>query len=445
MKSLRRRLLVWLLPATLLSGIFASAATYWGALSELDELLNDQLKVIARHVVVDSTGRLSLEGVRPGEADRLSGQLSHGVLLQVWRGNSIVFSSDPDASLPPPRALGSIKLQASGQEWRTYVSKDGDTIIRVGQVQRARWDAIAEIALHLFWPVLSLIPVLALSVWFGIGYGLRPLRDIVVSLRRRDANNMHSINTKGMPAEVAPLVDALNDLLARLHQAFTTQKHFIADAAHELRTPIMGLGLQAELLPKAANDRERDLIVNQLRTGTARLSHLAEQLLTLARLGPEARVEMSALDLNALCKSVVVDRARMATAQGIDLGLVAEEHVSVSGDTENLRILLNNLVDNAIRYAGAGARVDIVVRREGQAPIAEVKDDGPGIPASEKPMIWDRFYRGSGHSVTGSGLGMSIVKRIAEQHGAEVFLAEGLGGRGLTVGLRFPSSTLRTN
>ncbi|MDR3097199.1 MAG: two-component sensor histidine kinase [Paraburkholderia sp.] len=438
MSSLRRRLLLWLLPATLLAGMLASAATWWGSLGEIDEILNDQMKTIAQHVVVDDDGRLSLTGTdRKG---RLSGRKSHGVLLQVWENRKLVFSSDPDAALPPPQGPGYADVSVDGQVWHTWVSTSGAMLVRVAQARLARWEALAEVSMHLFWPVLSLVPVVALLLWFGIGYGLRPLRQVASGLKRRDANNMRTIETSQMPNEVKPLVDALNDLLVRLDHAFTLQKHFIADAAHELRTPIMGLGLQAELLPKAESAQEHDEIVMQIRSGTERLAHLVAQLLTLARLDPDtSREARQEVDLTALARSVVADRVHLAEASQIDLGLAGGQAVSmiIGGYGENLRVLLNNLVDNAIRYAGAHARVDVAVRQEGPCAVLEVSDNGPGIPEADRARVWERFYRGSGHAASGSGLGLSIVRRIAEQHQASVTLDSGPDGHGLTVRVRF--------
>ena len=439
MSSLRRRLLLWLLPATLLAGALASAATWWGSLNDLDELLNDQMKAIAQHVVVDAGGRLSLTGVdRKG---RLSGRKSHGVLLQVWQDQKLVFTSDPDSPpLSPPQGPGLADETVDGQVWHTFVTRSGDTLVRVAQVRLARWEALAEISVHQFWPVLSLAPVIALFLWFGIGYGLQPLRKITDGLKRRDANNMQAIETAAMPTEVKPLVDALNDLLQRLDHAFTLQKQFIADAAHELRTPIMGLGLQAELLPQAANAQERDELVESIRTGTVQLTHLAGQLLTLARIDPDAgRTDWQGVDLTQLARSVVADRERLAEANRIDLGVVGTQSAVVRGSGDNLRVLLNNLVDNAIRYAGAHARVDVTVRRDSPYVVLEVSDNGPGIPEADQARAWERFYRGSGHAGTGSGLGLSIVRRVAEQHHASVALETGLEGRGLTVRVRFPA------
>lgn len=446
MKSLRRRLLWWLLPTALVTGLLASAATYRGALNELDELLNDQLKAIAQHVVVEPDGQLSLRGMRGPNEDRLSGERSHAVLLQVWRNSIPVFSTDIDSPLPPPTRPGRADIVVQGQLWHTYVSRHGDVLVRVAQARRARWEAVAEIAMHLFWPVLSLLPVLALFLWFGIGYGLSPLREIAANLQRRDANNMQTIDTTATPGEVKPLVDALNELLVRLDQAFTTQRHFIADAAHELRTPIMGLGLQAELLPKALDPAERAVVTAQIQTATARLSHLAEQLLTLARLAPDSAPAVTAdVDLTSLARSVVSERSRLAQADSIDLGLVAAGPVRVRGNEESLRILLNNLVDNAIRYAGPLSRVDVVTRHDDNAPTLAVCDNGPGIAEQDRERVWERFYRASTHAATGSGLGLSIVRRIAEQHGATVALGDGPDGRGLAVCVRFPAAAPATH
>ncbi len=359
MASLRRRLLFWLLPATLLAGILASAATWLGAVSEIDDLLNDQMKTIARNVVVEDNGQLSLSG--KDHKDRLTGKKSHGVLLQVWQDGRPVFSTDPDASLPAPIAPGFSDVTVDSQVWHTFVTQSGRTRVRVAQARLARWEALASVTVHLFWPVLSLMPVIALFLWFGVTYGLRPLKQIAQGLKARDAANMQAIETTGMPTEIRPLVDGLNDLLSRLDHAFTAQKHFIADAAHELRTPVMGLGVQADLLPQATSDAERAEIITQIRAGTSRLTHLVTQLLALARLDPESdRQPRQRVHLNALARSVVAERAPFAESHGIDLGFTAAPtEVTILGYPENLRVMLNNLVDNAIRYAGEQATTSV--------------------------------------------------------------------------------------
>ncbi len=295
-------------------------------------------------------------------------------------------------------------------------------------------------AVHLFWPVLSLIPLLALFLWFGIGYGLKPLRQIASELAARNVMSMEPIATTSLPGEVKPLVQALNDLLQRLDQAFAMQRDFIADAAHELRTPIMALSIQTQLAQRATDETERQTALAQMQQGVARLGHLAQQLLTLARLEPEAPSPApQAVELTTLCKSVIMDHIRLAEARQIDLGLAEHEQAIVTGDPGNLRILLNNLVDNAIRYTTPQSKIDLAVRRDRHGTVLEVCDNGPGIAEAERSRVLERFYRGSNPSGAGSGLGLSIVKQIAEQHGATVSLDAGPEGHGLKVQIRFPN------
>lgn len=438
MNSLRRRLLLWLLPATFAAGAMASVGTYWGALLELDDLLNDQMRYIARHL------NLAGEQVSFDERNQRLGSTDEDkadeVLLQIWDGHGqLHYSSDPALQLPAPSSTGLSDVPYREQTWHTFVEQRGDRLIRVAQAQDARWEALAGLAVHLLWPVLSLLPLLALFLWFGIGYGLKPLHRIVAELAQRNASSLVPIPDVDLPREVRPLVAELNSLLKRLDQAFTQQKDFIADAAHELRTPIMALSLQADLARRAESEGERRATLVQLQAGVTRLAHLSQQLLTLARLEPQAQdVPWQPVPLSDLCKAVIADQIHQAEAKAIDLGLVSQDDACVLGDPDALRILLNNLVDNAIRHSPGGT-IDLAVRREGDLAILEVTDDGPGIPEAERARVLERFYRGAGQkSAQGSGLGLSIVERIAERHGARLSFGPGADGRGLQVRVHFP-------
>jgi two-component system OmpR family sensor kinase len=233
-----------------------------------------------------------------------------------------------------------------------------------------------------------------------------------------------------MPDEIAPLSAALNQLLARLSHAIDTQRAFVADAAHALRTPLAALQLQAQLVERADDGAARDQAIGKLRQGLERLTHLVTQLLTLARQEPGAALPAhEPVALDQLAASVVADMAQAALDRDIDLGLESGADPSpavVRGDAEALRILLTNLVDNALSYIPAGGRIDVAVRRsaDGRAVELVVSDNGPGIPAEERARVFDRFYRLADAPTGGSGLGLAIVAEIAQSHGARVLLED---------------------
>ncbi|WP_292502065.1 ATP-binding protein [Mesorhizobium sp.] len=433
--SLRRRLVLWFLPVTLLVGIVASIGTYWGAFLELQDLLDDQMQYVAEHVDVADGNRVSL--ISDGKQYQ---NKADEVLLEVWRGRKLDFTTDAGVILPPPERTGLVDVSFNGQTWHTFVGRRDDQLIRVGQAQDARWEALAGLSVHLFWPVLSLLPLLALFLWFGVGYGLKPLYRIIAELEQRDAESLAPIGPGPLPNEVKPLVDSLDGLLRRLDRAFTMQKHFIADAAHELRTPMMALSIQTQLVQTACTEEERKQALSQLETGVSRLTHLAEQLLTLARLEPQGQASVpQSVELLGLCKSVILDHIRLAEAKHVDLGLVTQDKVEIQGAPDTLGILLKNLVDNAIRYTPPCGAVDVAVRRKGNEVVLEVRDTGPGIPEAERACVLKRFYRCRNQNIQGSGLGLSIVQRIAEQHGARLVLGGGPDGNGLLAQVCFRS------
>lgn len=436
MTSLRRRLLMWLLPATLGVAALASVGSYWGATLELARLLDEQLRDVAEHVGIDD-GRLTVDRTNEPR-QRLSNERADEVLIEVWGGPRLRFTSDPALRLPLPGPPGLRDVVFDGQVWHTFVVRRGASLIRAAQARDARWEALARVAVNLLWPIAALIPALGACIWFGIGYGLRPLNRLAFELSSRDTNSWAPICPRPLPTEIEPLVEALNAMLRRLESAFDAQSDFIADAAHELRTPVMALSLHAGLAQQASTAEERDQALLQVRRGIDRLNHLARQLLTLARVGPGAQPMKNApVDLVALCRSVIIDRLALADAKSLELGLEAHRPVSIDGDLEKLRILLGNLLDNAIRYTPTHGHIGLVVQRDAAGVALSVQDDGPGIAAGERLRVLDRFYRGAEPSETGSGLGLAIVKRIVDEHAAVLSLEDAAGQRGLRVTVRF--------
>jgi len=271
---------------------------------------------------------------------------------------------------------------------------------------------------------------------------LSPLRRISTEVAHREPANLAPLEESGAPAEIAPLVRALNLLLARVEHTLESERRFTADAAHELRTPLAALKIQAQVALRAEQGEQRSLALENLLLGVDRATHLIEQLLTLARLEPAEGMPalMANCDLAVMARQVLAEQASAALDKEIELDLRAPDSVMIQGNTGMLGILLRNLVDNAIRYAPQQGRVSVSLLSGGGRVRLEVQDSGPGIPEQERQRVFDRFYRILGNAAAGSGLGLSIVKRIADLHGASLSLAAGEHGVGLKVSVDFSSA-----
>jgi two-component system OmpR family sensor kinase len=427
MSSLRTRLLAALLGAVLVAGVIASAATYYGARAEVGAMLDEEMRQVALslrdHAVLD-VSRLA-----PG-----SGDPNQRVVVQIWDPRGVaVYLSNAATPLPLSRAPGFSDLTHEGRQWRMYTARTGPQTIQVAQATSVRTELAAGAALRLLVPILAVLPLLALLVWFILDRGLAPLARVARAVGTRSPASLDPLPAVGLPGEVRPLVDALNELLARLGEAFTMQRRFAADAAHELRTPLTALALQIQLAERAGTDADRAAAFAKLKDGVKRASRLVQQLLALARLEPEAAESpFASVALDALAQSVVEELAPLAAAKSVTLAATRVEPVDAKGNDDALRLLSGNLVDNAIRYAPAGGRVEVRAFRRGADAVLEVADDGPGIPADERARVFDRFYRVPGTDAPGSGLGLAIARQVADLHHGRIELDDGLGGRGLT-------------
>ncbi|MHB8392836.1 MAG: sensor histidine kinase, partial [Acidobacteriaceae bacterium] len=254
---------------------------------------------------------------------------------------------------------------------------------------------------------------------------------------------MSPLSATHLPDEVAPMVTAVNDLLARLSLAMETQRQFIGDAAHELRTPLAAIQLQLQLVDRADSAAEREAALAELRSGIARAIHLVQQLLALARAEPQVvPVTPGTASVDELARAVVADYAALAVDRGVDLGIAHLEPAIVDVDADSLRVMLGNLVDNAIRYTPSGGRIDLSVTTMAGEAVLEVEDNGPGISAEHLSRVFDRFYREPGTQVPGSGLGLAIVKNIVERHRGRIALGFGSNGQGLRATVRFTLTSL---
>jgi len=278
-------------------------------------------------------------------------------------------------------------------------------------------------------------------VWYAIGRGLAPLSALRREIENRSHRDLSALPEDPAPQEVRPLIRAMNDLLQRLSKTLAAQQRFIADAAHQLRTPVAGIKTQTELAIRESQSGNAQIPLHQLHVATEQTTRLINQLLSLARAEPgtERAHFTERLDLNKLVREAATDWVPRALARNIDLGFDSPlESAMIEGDAFLLREMLNNLLDNAIRYTQSGGQVTVRIVPDAANIMLSVEDNGPGIPESERERVFERFYRVLGTGVDGCGLGLAIVREIAQRHGGEVTLGQGASGRGTLVRITFP-------
>ena len=433
MKSIRRRLLFWLLSGLALAVVAAGARMYTQTLDEANELFDYHLKQMAASLPNDAFGPLPPS--RAGEPD-----VEEGLVVQIWDRNGLqLYFSRPGSKLPQRAELGFSTVETPRGSWRVYSALEQNNVVQVAQPMSVRQNLAAGMALRALEPLLALLPLLAILIWLTVGRGLQPLDRIALALGRRTPDSLDALPEDGLPVEIVPLVHALNDLLARLARALESQKAFVADAAHELRTPLTAVQLQIQLAERAKTGDEREAAFAQLKQGQSRAAHLVQQLLTLARQEPGVAPQPhSAVDLAEVARLVVAEHAPLASDRNIDLGISREEPATISGDFEALRVMLGNLVDNALRCTPRGGTVDVALHLRDGTAVMEVCDTGPGIPAEDRKRVFDRFYRREMDHSSGSGLGLAIVKSIADRHHAGIVLEDRVPGPGLRVSISFP-------
>jgi len=278
-----------------------------------------------------------------------------------------------------------------------------------------------------------------LLVWFGLWRGLAPIRALQQRLRERAPDDLSPVDRRGTPEDIAPLIDAFNELLQRMHLNLESQRRFIASAAHQMKTPLAGMRTQSELALRESDPQELHERLQQISLGSQRATHLISQLLALARTeSPQQLGPRSPIDLVGLARETLMPWIDTALQRSIDLGLeAAPGPVLISGHAVLLRELINNLVDNALRYCPPGSTVTLKVQESGDTVELVVEDNGPGVPPGERERVFERFYRVLGHEADGSGLGLAIVKEIVDQHDATVSLEQTQPGSGACFRIRF--------
>jgi two-component system OmpR family sensor kinase len=444
MNSIRGTLLAWLLAGLALVAVVATVLTYVHTREEVGDIFDLQLKQLAYSTRIDDLVRGRPPTFAPPEGGSRVAGVSE-IVTQIWdRDGVLVYWSRPNAGLPVPATEGYSNVMQNGREWRVYTHVAGNHALQVAHAMDERREIATQTALRTLLPFAAMLPVLGVLIWYAVGLGLRPLEAMSRAVAKRRPDAMAPLAESSLPDELVPLAGSLNALLARLDEALAAQRRFTADAAHELRTPLAALKLQVELAERTQDATARAVAFDELKAGVDRAAHLVEQLLTMARLEPEAPARAFApVDLAAIAREAVVARAALAAGKGIDLGIARTATVAARGDAASLAMLIANLLDNALRYTPSGGRIDVAIDDDGGSALLSVVDTGPGIPAAERQQVFERFHRGAAAAGTpagsGSGLGLSIVRRIADAHDATVTLDDGPDGRGLAVRVRFPA------
>ncbi|WP_295548318.1 ATP-binding protein [uncultured Pseudacidovorax sp.] len=435
MRSLRARLLAFLLAAIVLAGGIQAAVTYRTVLREADAIFDYHMQQMALSLRSGLPPSAAVSGLGPSEQN-------FDFVVQVWtQDGQRIFESADEALLPQLAVLGFAEVNARGTTYRVLSMQTRGLVIQVAQDMAARRQMAGSLALRTVAPVALMAPLLMLVVWWVVSGSLAPVSRVRRQVASRQPDDLSPVGEEGLPEEVRPLVAELNLLFERVRRAFDAQKHFVADAAHELRSPLAALKLQVQLLRRASDPAAHEQAVQRLAAGIDRAARLVEQLLTLARNEAQAAAgaEAAQVDLTALAREAIADAVPGAESRRIDLGLARADAVCLAGHVDALRILLRNLVDNAVKYTPEGGRVDVTVQQEeGGSALLVIEDSGPGLAESDRERVWDRFYRAPDAGASGSGLGLAIVRSVAQLHGAELALDRSATLGGLRVRVQFP-------
>ncbi len=459
MNSIRQRLLFWQIAALVVTSVLVSVFTYllaWQAFNRVRDFGMEQIAAsVVRHGVRTHSWSITLpEHAEPLASARHAPQANPPpwvtddlgrFISQIWSRDGDLLYASIEGTGPPLQSPGFHDVQWAGEAWRVFTQMDDEEIVQVAKTASDRSSSFAELAPWLLVPVALLVLLLSALIRLAVNRALAPLDALGLDIRGREEDDLRPLGTTDLPDEVAPLGRAINQLLARVSWLLQRQRQILADAAHELNTPLAAVKLQAQLA-RRSQDHERDAALDELDRGIARSTHLVTQLLQMARVEADGRArQRMPVRLDTLAADVVAAFSAAAEARDIDLGLERSEAATVLADPDDLRLLLDNLVDNALRPTPRGSRVDVrVTQQAGEVRLA-VDDNGPGIAEADRQRVLERFVRLNPQSdATGSGLGLAIVAHTAQANGGLLTLASSPPG-GLSVRVTFRAHPAETH
>ncbi len=442
--SIYRNLLILLLGSVFITWLIVSLFVYHSTQHEVEEVYDAQLAQNAK--LLASLLRYKVEEGEqlPVDTEEFladTHKYESKISFTVYHPDGQLMARSSSApALPVADSFNGFKqMQVDGVTWYTYSLHDPQTglLIQTAQRYEVRQELILYISYSVSGVMLLSLPFIAILIWISIGRGLRPLVKLADNISERSIYQLKAIPLEGVPSETRPMVQALNALFNRLGQAFEKESRFTADAAHELRTPLAGIKTQAQVALRSTETAQRQKAIAQVITGVERTTKLVNQLLVLARVDAEQQLEKTELNLKPLCAHVISEQITSALDKQIEVSLSGEPTSRLCGNKELIEILIANLLNNAIRYTPEGGRIIVHVAHNAQGAVLDVRDSGPGIPEALKKEVFDRFKRGEHQQIAGSGLGLSIVLRIAELHQATIQLSCGLDGTGLGINVLF--------
>lgn len=424
-RSLKLRATLLVVGAVAALWLVAAALTWRAAGHEASEIFDGHLAQAASMLLAQTAIEIEDADQRmDGQHAPPTHRYALKVAFQIWRHGDALLVHSRNA---PSARLGKVEEGFSdnridGADWRVFSAWNGkrSLLIQVGEQASARRQIANQLALGLLAPLLGALPILALLVWWAVAKALHPLTDLGGELAKRSPDRLDPLRVSPMPSELEPLVERLNALLRRVESALGAEKRFTGDAAHELRTPVAALSAQAQVAFAETDPSLRAHALGAVLAAAERMSRLVEQLLTLARADSALAAAWPAIDLADIAREVVADLAPAALAGGVELELDAPGRAALRGERGWLAILVRNLVDNAVRHSPSAGVVRVSLQVDDGVVRLEVSDQGGGVAQALREKLGQRFWRGEGDAAvgTGSGLGLSIVRRIAELHGA---------------------------
>ncbi|MDR6207885.1 ATP-binding protein [Paraburkholderia graminis] len=450
--SIRQRLTLLVLVSVALVWAVALISSYRQAIHEAGEWDDARIEQAARTLTlvdVHDLAALVDESSRVSDDDG-DDDVSRRLLYEVRDLNGQVLAASPALPALPPTAAPSAPGKDAGNsatagvpEWNVYQLRDAlhDRSVRVFERNDGRADLGAGVARRIARPLAFALPVLALVIWIAIGSSLAPLRTLSQAIAIRNTDNLETIDMQGTPAEVSPLVDALNVLLSRLRASLDRERAFTADAAHELKSPLAAIKVQAQVALTTRDPAKQRLAMQRVVEAVDRSTHLAEQLLLLARLDERIPAATVDVQLDTVARECIAAREADALSKGLELSVAGDTYVTIEAPPAFVRIMLDNLVDNAVKYAEAGGRVEIVTRQTPEATLLLVRDNGRGVTEQDRVRLSDRFFRAADARQSGTGLGLSIVARIVDRLGGKLTYTTGIDGRGLGAEIRLPPTS----